>query len=577
MGSSGSGSGGGGIVVKLAVAALVGLAGLASIGLVVLGSEDPPPDRSCLPGAANVSAGEQGSGALKAAADEAVGAGRQQGIDVAIFLADPGSAEDRLTAGATTAMPAASVIKLAVAIAAGKRIDAGAVSSAQVKPLLDPMISVSDNAATNRLVALLGGREVVNSQVRSLGVTAGEAHLGRDLGVEVSGRDPNTMSIVGAAKLLQIIYDSDRNVGAGPKISRGSAAMIVAAMRAQTVNTKFGAVIAPDQMAHKTGELGGTSHDVGWFFGSQRWLTVAILTSKPAATSQDAGNEIIKRFARKVFDARDQPVTSGTTLRGPPDPAPPAAGDATAKSMPLKAGDYQVSSRFGPRGSEMHQGVDFAAPIGTPIYAAATGVVAEAGPASGFGTWIVVDIDSGKQSNVYGHMRPADLKVRKGQRVSAGQQIAAVGNEGQSTGPHLHFELWTAGTRLGGGRPVDPLPWLRGAAQPSGVAPPAIRNVAAVTPGEGCGDVAVGGSKLRPGSVPAAFEPWIIKAANTCPEITAPVIAAQLENEGGFNVNAHNAESGATGPRSSCRTPGLPRLSTETATAPRILVPSRMR
>ena len=136
---------------------------------------------------------------MQAAADEAVRAGRGQGIDVAVSITDSANTTDTLTAGTTTAMPSASVIKLAVALAAGKRVDAGAVSMAQVKPLLDPMLSVSDNTATNQLVSLLGGRDVVNTAVRELGVTAQEANLGRDLGVPVTGADPNTVSVAGVA------------------------------------------------------------------------------------------------------------------------------------------------------------------------------------------------------------------------------------------------------------------------------------------------------------------------------------------------------------------------------------------
>lgn len=557
----GSASSSGGWLTKLALIAFIGLTLCASMMVAVFGSPDPPPEESCLPeGSQNAAAVSAGSGAIAAAAKEAVDAGRGQGITVAVAVTDSGSPEDSLTTGATKSVPSASVIKLAVAVAAGKRVDAGAVPMSQVLPLLTPMISVSDNNATNELVSLIGGRDVVNAQIRELGVPAGDATLGRDLGVPVTGPDTNQITIGGVSKLLQIIYDSDRNVGGGRKISKSSAAPIVAAMRAQQVNTKFGAVLPHDQIAHKTGELTGTSHDVGWFFSGDRWLAVSILTTKPGAADQ-VGNDIIKQFAKKVFDARDQPVIGKDPSRGPPTPSPaPTASSTTngagggegARQMPMKDGAYQLSSGFGPRWGTEHQGVDFSAPLGTPIYAAMAGKVAKSGPATGFGNWIIVDFDNGTSSNVYGHMRAADLKVKEGDTVTAGQQIAAVGSEGESTGPHLHFETWIGGQagkggRLGGGHAIDPLPWLRGAAQPSGTAGADVRNVAKVTPGQGCGDVAVGGTTLKPGSVPAAFEPWIIKAAGTCTEITAPIIAAQIENESGFNPRAYNDRSQAAG------------------------------
>nr|WP_305094129.1 M23 family metallopeptidase [Prescottella sp. R16] len=111
-----------------------------------------------------------------------------------------------------------------------------------------------------------------------------------------------------------------------------------------------------------------------------------------------------------------------------------------------------LTSDFGPRWGVRHSGLDIAAPIGTPVYAAADGVVVDAGPASGFGLWVRVLHDDGT-TTVYGHIN--DYQVSSGQRVSAGQQIATVGNRGQSTGPHLHFEVWDAS-----GAKADPSSWL---------------------------------------------------------------------------------------------------------------------
>jgi murein DD-endopeptidase MepM/ murein hydrolase activator NlpD len=102
----------------------------------------------------------------------------------------------------------------------------------------------------------------------------------------------------------------------------------------------------------------------------------------------------------------------------------------------------------------MHYGVDIAAPIGTPVQAPAGGVVLQAGPASGFGLAVYLQHDDGSIT-VYGHVN--QFFVTAGQVVTAGQQIAEVGNRGQSTGPHLHFEVHRGG--LYASR-VDPLPWL---------------------------------------------------------------------------------------------------------------------
>lgn len=115
----------------------------------------------------------------------------------------------------------------------------------------------------------------------------------------------------------------------------------------------------------------------------------------------------------------------------------------------------QVSSCFGRRWGALHAGLDLAAPIGTPIYAASSGVVRRAGAATGFGQAVYVEGNDGAVT-VYGHVDR--YFVAAGDRVRAGQQIAEVGNRGQSTGPHLHFEVHPSGAMYSGA--VDPVPWL---------------------------------------------------------------------------------------------------------------------
>lgn len=98
-----------------------------------------------------------------------------------------------------------------------------------------------------------------------------------------------------------------------------------------------------------------------------------------------------------------------------------------------------------------HSGVDLAAPLDTHIYAATAGRVALARERGGYGLYIIVVRDS-RLSTLYGHL---DLPlVQLGDEVAAGQPIALMGSTGNSTGPHLHFEVRIAGV------PVDPLPLL---------------------------------------------------------------------------------------------------------------------
>ena len=110
------------------------------------------------------------------------------------------------------------------------------------------------------------------------------------------------------------------------------------------------------------------------------------------------------------------------------------------------------TSGYGERWGAMHRGIDIANSLGSPIYAAMDGTVINAGPAQGFGNWVVIKHDGGEVS-VYGHMTHYNVAV--GQRVRAGEQIAQIGSEGQSTGPHLHFEIKPDGVSQ-----VDPVGWF---------------------------------------------------------------------------------------------------------------------
>lgn len=122
----------------------------------------------------------------------------------------------------------------------------------------------------------------------------------------------------------------------------------------------------------------------------------------------------------------------------------------------------EVSSHFGLRERGHHRGQDFAAPIGTPIYATNDGIVTRVetpatnprlGPKQSYGTLIEINHGGGLTTR-YAHMFPSSIQVHKGQKVKKGDQIGAVGDYGNSTGPHLHFEV------LQGGKAVNPAGFL---------------------------------------------------------------------------------------------------------------------
>lgn len=117
--------------------------------------------------------------------------------------------------------------------------------------------------------------------------------------------------------------------------------------------------------------------------------------------------------------------------------------------------DGTITSEFGMRSmghrEKMHEGIDIAAPVGTPIYAPAQGRVVFAGVKHGYGLTVVLE-HSGELSTLYGHN--SKLFVHEGDVVKKGAEISQVGNTGHSTGPHVHYEV------LLSQQPVDPVNYL---------------------------------------------------------------------------------------------------------------------
>ncbi len=165
--------------------------------------------------------------------------------------------------------------------------------------------------------------------------------------------------------------------------------------------------------------------------------------------------DVVAAAARATLDRAK--AEAAAAAAGQPSPLLGGPSAALPGGIEGSIGGYALPARgvftsgYGSRWGTFHYGIDIAAPIGSPIYAVADGTVINAGPAQGFGLWVRIQHDDGTIS-VYGHMY--DFSVSVGERVRAGQQIARVGNRGDSTGPHLHFEI------LVNGQHIDPQPWL---------------------------------------------------------------------------------------------------------------------
>lgn len=118
-----------------------------------------------------------------------------------------------------------------------------------------------------------------------------------------------------------------------------------------------------------------------------------------------------------------------------------AVGNASLAVRPISS-RMPVTSSFGYRyifgKTQFHKGIDFGAPIGTPIYATGNGVVTYSGMGTGYGRYIEISHGNGLVTR-YGHLSASYVNV--GDTVYANQSIGASGNSGRSTGPHLHYEV----------------------------------------------------------------------------------------------------------------------------------------
>lgn len=178
----------------------------------------------------------------------------------------------------------------------------------------------------------------------------------------------------------------------------------------------------------------------------------------PTAGSANADAQFKQLFATWKTVEKTQPVAvaSGITI-GSKTAAKIAATASIPSRLPIEGSRF--SSLYGSRihpvtgGRKNHDGIDMAAPSGTPIYATADGTVEMAQWYGGYGNYVQL-AHGGSYETRYGHM--SRMNVSAGQQVKKGDLIGWVGSTGRSTGAHLHYEV-----RIGG-QSVDPMPYLKG-------------------------------------------------------------------------------------------------------------------
>ncbi|MFE5948582.1 M23 family metallopeptidase [Streptomyces sp. NPDC056480] len=186
---------------------------------------------------------------------------------------------------------------------------------------------------------------------------------------------------------------------------------------------------------------------------------VAITASAAVAAQADAQAHVAAQV--KAAAAKATAVKQAAAVKKTVTVKPVAAKKAPSWVKPVTA--YTLSASYNQGGAmwaHKHSGQDFAVPVGTPVKAAGTGTVVKAGPNGGgdgpaYGNAIVVKHANGTYSQ-YAHL--SKIKVHIGQKVLAGQQIALSGNTGNSSGPHLHFEIRTTPNY---GSAVNPAAFLR--------------------------------------------------------------------------------------------------------------------
>jgi murein DD-endopeptidase MepM/ murein hydrolase activator NlpD len=293
---------------------------------------------------------------------------------------------------------------------------------------------------TDRLERLRGEYRVALSRlerrVRELYMTDGPDALAFVLGTA------SFADLIDNLDLLDRIGQQDERIAARVKASRDG----VADARRRTRAARVEAAHVEAAVASATAEQQGVvsrlvaSRDALVAARREKTTTLASIREDRESTLAeiDALEEQSAALAERIRQAQQQASTATVVVRS----------GSGAVAWPVSG---PVTSGFGIRWGRMHEGIDIAVAEGTPVRAAAAGTVIYAGWLGGYGNLVVVDHGNGL-STAYAHN--SSLGVGVGQSVAAGEVVSYSGNTGNSTGPHVHFEVRVNGSA------VDPLGYL---------------------------------------------------------------------------------------------------------------------
>ncbi|CAM5625822.1 M23 family metallopeptidase [Streptomyces narbonensis] len=201
----------------------------------------------------------------------------------------------------------------------------------------------------------------------------------------------------------------------------------------------------------------------GSAFAAEGKAVAPVAVTASAAVAAQAETQAHVAAQVKVAAAKAAAQKAATVKAVAVKATPVKAAKKATPSWVKPVASYTLTASYNQGGAmwaHKHSGQDFAVPVGTPVKAAGTGTVVKAGPNGGgdgpaYGNAIVVKHANGTYSQ-YAHL--SKIKVNVGQKVAAGQQIALSGNTGNSSGPHLHFEIRTTPNY---GSAVNPAAFLR--------------------------------------------------------------------------------------------------------------------